>query len=442
MTNTIITIISLLIIIGVFAYFMIQDFKLRKEEKIINGANNSQYPLDELSRTPISDIVSSYMNTVNIDIFGRKMTNIPSSEFFNIEKISPRFSLNLRMIETASGTLVGLGLLGTFLGLTVGIINFDSSNSDNIQESIQGLLGGMGTAFSTSLFGMLFSIIFTFVDKRWRNQLSKGLLRLTDNLDYQLYIDDVQLMKHNQQLLMNSLFTSIQKELNDKLTYTNIEGSQSTVGNAIREILTENEEQSKALKSFSTDLAMELNNGFDEVLSRQMQQKILPLMENVDATTKAIVEHIDQMAATVASPATDMMESVVSELKNSMSQVIDEFKTGLSGSATAELERLAASLGTATQAMGNFPKDMENISTTLQVTIEEVKNAITEISNTSANSNSAAMKQMQEQITFATTSISIYESIYFVKWVEIFFEIGGEKWMTKRHTQSNPPRQN
>lgn len=406
MTNIIITIISLLIIIGVFAYFMIQDFKLWKEEKIINRANNCQNPIDELSRTPISDIVSSYMNTVNIDIFGRKMTNMPSSEFFNIEKISPRFSLNLRMIETASGTLVGLGLLGTFLGLTVGIIHFDSSNSDNIQESIQGLLGGMGTAFSTSLFGMLFSIIFTFFDKRWRNKLSKGLLRLTEILDSQLYIDDVQLMKHDQQILMDSLFTSIQKELNDKLTYTNIEGSQSTVGNAIREILAENEEQSKALKSFSTDLAMELNNGFDEVLSRQMQQKILPLMENVDATTKAIVEHIDQMAATVASPATDMMESVVSELKNSMSQVIDEFKTGLSGSATAELESLAASLGTATQAMGNFPKDMENISTTLQVTIEEVKNAITEISNTSANSNSAAMKQMQEQITFATTSIS------------------------------------
>ena len=29
----------------------------------------------------------------------------------------------------------------------------------------------------------------------------------------------------------------------------------------------------KALKSFSTDLAIELNQGFDETLSRQMQQK-------------------------------------------------------------------------------------------------------------------------------------------------------------------------
>lgn len=49
---------------------------------------------------------------------------------------------------------------------------------------------------------------------------------------------------------------------------------------------------------------------------------------------------------------------------------------------------------------------MENISTTLQVTIEEVKHAISDISSTSANANSTAMQQMQEQITFATTAIS------------------------------------
>ena len=49
---------------------------------------------------------------------------------------------------------------------------------------------------------------------------------------------------------------------------------------------------------------------------------------------------------------------------------------------------------------------MENISATLQVTIEEVKHSISEISNTSANTNSMAMRQMQEQITFATGAIS------------------------------------
>ena len=56
--------------------------------------------------------------------------------------------------------------------------------------------------------------------------------------------------------------------------------------------------------------------------------------------------------------------------------------------------------------MADFPKNMQNISTTLQVTIDEVKNAISEISNTSANANSTAMQRMQEQITFATGAIS------------------------------------
>ena len=137
-----------------------------------------------------------------------------------------------------------------------------------------------------------------------------------------------------------------------------------------------------------------------------MRENILPLIENIDQTTTSIVEHIDLMADQVSSPATDMIENVVTELKNSMSSIVDEFKTGLSGSATQELEDLALQLGSATQAMANFPKNMESISATLEVTIEEVKNAIAEISNTSANANSTAMQQMQEQISFATGAIS------------------------------------
>lgn len=331
---------------------------------------------------------------------------MPSSVYFSDDNVSRAHKLNLRMLDTAAGTLVGLGLLGTFLGLTIGIAGFDSSNSSNIQGSIQNLLGGMGTAFSTSLVGMLCSLIYTAFDKTIRNKVQRNIHTLTENLDDNYYIDDIALQELNQKNLVNTLISAVQSELDSKLMYSSEQGERITVGNAIREILTENTEQSKALKSFSTDLALELNNGFDEVLSRQMQQKILPLMENVDTTTKAIVEHIDSMAAQVASPATDMIQNVVSELKNSMASIVEEFKTGLSGTATNELETLATQLGTATQAMADFPKNMENISSTLQVTIEEVKDAITEISNTSANANSTAMQQMQEQITFATGAIS------------------------------------
>lgn len=405
MANSI-TWISLAVIFGVFILFMVELRKLSSANKLIKALLSSDNINESFQSTILEELGEIYKKSINITTPKGVKTNIPSANYFNDDNVSKAHKFNLRMLDTASGTLVGLGLLGTFLGLTVGIAGFDSSDSSNIQQSIQNLLGGMGTAFSTSLLGMFCSLIYTAFDKTLRNKMYRSLYLFTEHLDEKYYIDDNSLFEMNQKALVETLISAVKTELDSKLMYSNETGENVTIGNAIREILTENTEQSKALKSFSTDLAMELNNGFDEVLSRQMQEKILPLMESVDATTKSVVEHIDQMASTVASPASGMMESVVDELKRSMTAIIDEFKSNLSGSATSQLEALALQLCTASQTMGDFPKNMENISNTLQVTINEVKNAISEISKTSANANSAAMRQMQEQIAFATGSIS------------------------------------
>lgn len=398
-------------ILGVFILFIGQAFKMLGARKKIFASLKSNDILSSLEKTSMKGLVEKYRATINV--CNNQKSNIPASEFFSMQQIAKCSKFNLHLLDSASGTLVGLGLLGTFAGLTYGIQGFKSDSADQIQSSINGLLGGMGTAFLTSLIGMLTSLLYTCIDKTLRNKLQRAAYDLTEALDAKYYIDDMELMKLNQQDMIQTLYNTLKNDMQaqtsslvGQLTYTNADGQNVTVANAIREILSENTEQSKALKSFSTDLALELNNGFDEVLSRQMQNKILPLMESVDATTKAVVDHIDQMAQTVASPATDMMQSVVDDLKRSMQSVINEFSHGLSGSATAELENLASQLGTATQAMAEFPKNMENISSTLQVTIEEVKMAISEISKTSATANSTAMQQMQEQITFATGSIS------------------------------------
>lgn len=418
MTN-LITIISLSIIVFFFLYFCWEILKLRKAAKNILVSLTSDDVLKALTSGRLAELTNSYERSITLHLNGEDKTNIPASDYFNEVSVGKAFRFNVRMLDSASGVLVGLGLLGTFLGLTVGIQGFNTSTASDIQASIQGLLDGMGTAFMTSLAGMGLSLFYTvFLDKPSRKAMQRAILSLDKLLDDKYYVEDYQLIIHRQQELIQKLTNEINikidegsknivTEIKEGLSYTSETGEKATVANAIRVILRENEEQTKALKSFSTDLAIELNNGFDEVLSRQMQQRILPLMENVDTTTKAIIDHIDQMASAVSAPATDMLESIVSELKTSMMNVVDEFKTSLSGSATGELEKLAVSLGTATQAMGEFPQNMENISSTLQVTIEEVKEAIAEITNSSANANSSAMRQMQEQITMATSSMSV-----------------------------------
>lgn len=416
MTNMI-TWLSLAVIFLVFIRFLVELRKVSSANKLIKTLLSTDDILDAFPGTKLEKLGGIYKKTLSIATSYGARSNIPAANFFNDDNVSRAHKLNLRILDTASGTLVGLGLLGTFLGLTVGILGFNSSDSNNIQQSIQNLLGGMGTAFSTSLLGMFCSLVYTAFDKTMRNKLHRYLYSFTEELDNEYYIDDMQLAQMQQQQMVDSMTSQLRDEIREqigavladlsrKLSYMNEGGEQVVIANAIREILAENTQQTTALKSFSTDLAIELSQGFDEVLSKQMQKKILPLMENVDSTTKVIVEHIDQMATQVSAPATDMIENVVTELKQGMAAMVDEFKTGLSQSATGELENLSHHLSTAAQSMADFPKNMENISATLQATIEEVKTAISEISNTSATANSTAMQQMQEQIAFATGAIS------------------------------------
>lgn len=419
-----VTTASLALIAAVFLFFLWQALKIPRITKQVKNACNAEDSLAYLDQSKFAKIKEAYVKSFAITNESGSKSNIPSSEFFSFDNVCTEAKLNFRLLDTGSGTLVGLGLLGTFLGLTLGVQDFDSSDTTKIQQSIEMLLSGMATAFTTSLLGMTLSIIIIIIDKISRHKMIKELDRLTMKLDHQYYIDDTMVLVQNQDKMLSALYDKIQKlvvnqsnaiivssnknasSINDKLVYSNAENQIVSVGNAIREMLTENIEQTKALKSFSTDLAIELNNGFDESLSRQMQQKILPLMENVDATTKAIIEHIDIASEKVSAPATDLIQNVTSELKDTMSSVVDEFKSSISKSAINEMENVAMQLGTATQSMADFPRNMDKISNQLKATIDEVKSAIADISTTSANANSTAMQQMQEQISFATAAIS------------------------------------
>ena len=62
-----------------------------------------------------------------------------------------------------SGTMTGLGILGTFIGLSIGLGSFNGDDIYTISDNVGPLLGGMKVAFHTSVYGIFFSLIFTFV---------------------------------------------------------------------------------------------------------------------------------------------------------------------------------------------------------------------------------------------------------------------------------------
>ncbi len=62
-----------------------------------------------------------------------------------------------------SGTMTGLGILGTFIGLSLGLGSFNGDDIYTISDNVGPLLSGMKVAFHTSVYGILFSLVFNFV---------------------------------------------------------------------------------------------------------------------------------------------------------------------------------------------------------------------------------------------------------------------------------------
>jgi len=94
------------------------------------------------------------------------MENITTSNIINLVTLvfillilySPKYSKNKGNINISSiaNTAVSLGILGTFTGIFIGLLNF---NVTDIQGSVPQLLSGLKTAFATSIAGLFTSLL-------------------------------------------------------------------------------------------------------------------------------------------------------------------------------------------------------------------------------------------------------------------------------------------
>ena len=74
--------------------------------------------------------------------------------------------IDAERLSQVPGVMTGLGILGTFVGLSLGLQNFNTGTTAQITGSIEPLMNGIKVAFHTSIYGMVFSLVFNYVYKR------------------------------------------------------------------------------------------------------------------------------------------------------------------------------------------------------------------------------------------------------------------------------------
>ncbi|WP_130470122.1 hypothetical protein [Candidatus Magnetaquicoccus inordinatus] len=90
--------------------------------------------------------------------------------------------INTRLFDAVPGFLTGGGIFGTFVGLVSGIYLARDGFSAGPQEMVlamQSLMGGVSTAFITSIFGIGLSILFSVLEKRRQHWISLLLRRFS-----------------------------------------------------------------------------------------------------------------------------------------------------------------------------------------------------------------------------------------------------------------------
>lgn len=84
--------------------------------------------------------------------------------------------IHAHFLSQVSGIMTGLGILGTFIGLSIGLNSFDlTGNAAEVEGKIQSLMEGIKVAFHTSVCGLIYSLLFNYFYRETYADLGNAL---------------------------------------------------------------------------------------------------------------------------------------------------------------------------------------------------------------------------------------------------------------------------
>ncbi len=116
----------------------------------------------------------------------RLYNTIDASHFFDTHTLA-RGMTESRLMASIPGVLTAIGVLGTFLGLTLGLGGLGEiggGSTKHLEEGISGMIHAASIAFTTSFWGVLSSVIFNFGEKLFESDIRKKITSLQDRIDY------------------------------------------------------------------------------------------------------------------------------------------------------------------------------------------------------------------------------------------------------------------
>ena len=143
-----------------------ENAELFKNEVLKREYADFVFELDRIEQTALPYYKCSIQDYINYDLMD--------------------YVLHRNILNQVAPAMTGLGILGTFIGLALGLNSFSTGSTLEIANSIQPLMAGIKVAFHTSIYGMVFSLVFNYSLRRRVEDAEHAVRKFVN--DYKKYV--------------------------------------------------------------------------------------------------------------------------------------------------------------------------------------------------------------------------------------------------------------
>ncbi len=329
--------------------------------------------LDELFRDspkPLQLAWSEYQEAITtVERAGQTLvrnTEQPSN-FFELSRLNEDWGN--QNLSSIGGSLMTLGILGTFVGLTTGLYGFKMGGVDEVRTSIAGLIDGMQTSFVTSVFGIFFGIVYTATFRRARSQTRHAFEKFISKIDH-----------------------IFQRQTSEEIQEAYYKEAQ---------------EQTKILSHLSEDFALSLNQAFENKLVPAISEMNTTLGSIGETTLRNQSEAMDSMVGEFLAKMTDSLESNFKELASQLENAVERaerFGGSLEEShrSLSEMVSKQESLHSQIESLIHNTKEVLHGSHDYLQKMTDVNNNLTEVANSFNNSSGLVTEQLKNLTALST----------------------------------------
>jgi ABC-type transporter Mla subunit MlaD len=239
-----------------------------------------------------------------------------AGEFFNPHTLAPGIMDN-RLLAAIPGILTAFGILGTFVGLQIGLSTLDFANPQNLNQSIVPLIQGAAVAFSTSVWGTAASVLFNFFEKSVEQMLRRRIEALRGQA--------------------NALFSAHVPEQ----TLLNIERAGVEAENALKGLA---EQIGQRMQEALLQMPAQIQNGIETAMAPAIDK---------------LVHAAEQLAQRQGSQAQEALSAMIEKFVGSVAASGENSRQGLEQAS----QQLGASLGQWSSSMEAFLERLDSRAT-------------------------------------------------------------------------------